>query len=222
MREDPDSVWFDDITTAGIESRDEIIIKALDKTIDYLEDFYETDKVSSWKWGGLHKVYFAHLTGLEALSVGPFEADGEGYTVNPSRVDINEGEGRATGGASERMIIDFNSLKKSLSVIPSGQRGISNSKHYSDQLEDLFLKGKYHKQYFYRDPEDFPEEYIESQVIFIPAEKNPANYIYLIVFLTISSIVGLIIVTQIEKKTKSISKVKSIISGIINTVNIEA
>ena len=222
MREEPNSVWFDDITTAGIESRDDIIIKALDKTIDFLEEFYETDKVSAWKWGSLHKTYFAHLIGLEALSIGPFEADGEGYTVNPSRVDISEGEGRAIGGASERMIIDFSNLKKSLSVIPSGQRGISNSKHYSDQLENLFLKGKYHQQYFYDDPEEFPEEYIESQIHFIPAEEKPANFIYLIVFLIIGSTVGIISVAQIEKKTNLISKIKGIISGIINTKNIVA
>jgi penicillin amidase len=215
MRNEPDSVWFDDITTAGIENRDDIMIKALDKTIDFLEDFFETDKVSSWRWGGLHKSYFAHLTGLEALSIGPFETDGEGYTVNPSRVDISDGEGRATGGASERMIIDFSSLKKSLSVIPSGQRGVSNSKHYSDQLKDLFLKGKYHKQYFYDDPEEFPEEYIESQIHFIPAKEQFDNYIYLLVFLIIGSVVGIISIVEVEKKSKLISKIKNIISGIL-------
>jgi penicillin amidase len=216
-REEPNSAWFDDISTAGTERRDDIIVKALDKTIDFLEDFYETDKVSEWKWGEIHKVYFAHLTGLEALSIGPFEADGEGYTVNPSRVDISQGEGWATGGASERMIIDFSSLKKSLSVIPSGQRGISNSKHYSDQLEDLFLKGKYHQQYFYDEPEEFPEEYIESQIHFIPVEQKPANFIYLFVFLIIGSAVGIISVAQIEKRTNLLSKIKGIILKIINT-----
>ncbi|MHA1467020.1 MAG: penicillin acylase family protein [Promethearchaeota archaeon] len=219
MRETPNSAWFDDITTAEIEDRDDIIIKALDRTIDFLEDFYETDKVSAWRWGGLHKAYFPHLTGLEALSKGPYEADGEGYTVNPSRVDISEGEGRATGGASERMIIDLSNMKKGLSVIPSGQRGISNSKHYSDQLEDLFLKGKYHKQYFYDDPEDFPEEYIESQIHFLPAKKQD-NLIYLMIFLIIGFAVGIISITKIEKKTKFSIKIKDIISGILSTKNL--
>ncbi len=219
MREAPNSAWFNDITTAKIEDRDDIIIKALEKTIDFLEDFYETDKVSAWRWGGLHKAYFPHLTGLEALSKGPYEADGEGYTINPSWVDISEGEGRAIGGASERMIIDLSSMKKGLSVIPSGQRGISNSKHYSDQLEDLFLKGKYHKQYFYDDPEDFPEEYIESQIHFIPAKK-PDNIIYLMIFLIIGFAVGIISITNIEKKTKFSTKIKGIISGILSSKNL--
>jgi len=219
MREAPNSAWFDDITTAKIENRDDIIIKAFDKTINFLEDFYETDKVSAWRWGELHKAYFPHLMGIEALSKGPYEADGEGYTVNPSWVDISEGEGRATGGASERMIIDLSSMKKGLSVIPSGQRGISNSKHYSDQLEDLFLKGKYHKQYFYDDPEDFPEEYIESQIHFIPAGKKD-NIIYLMIFLIIGFAVGIISITKLEKKTKFSTKIKDIISGILSTKNL--
>ena len=209
MREEPNSAWFDDITTAKIENRDDIIIKALEKTIDFLEDYYGTDKVSTWKWGDIHKAYFEHLMGLETLSKGPYAADGEGYTVNPSRADISEGEGLATGGASERMIIDFSDLKKSLSVIPSGQRGLSNSKHYSDQLEDLFLKGKYHQQYFYDDPEEFPEELIESQIHFIPAEEKDKYFIYLTVFLIIGSAIGIISITQIEKKAGIFTKIKS-------------
>jgi len=85
---------------------------------------------------------------LDPLSKGPYKADGEGFCVNPSGVNIRMGPGSAIHGASERLIVDFSNLNNSLSCIPSGQRGLSNSKHYADQLEQLFLQGKYHYQYY--------------------------------------------------------------------------
>ncbi|TFG23985.1 MAG: penicillin acylase family protein [Promethearchaeota archaeon] len=192
-REDPNSTWFDDIYTPIVEKRDDIILRAFLDTVDWLEDFYDSDDVDDWEWGDLHKGYFEHLLEIETFSKGPYELDGEGYTVNPSWVDISDGEGRAGGGASERMIIDFSDLQNCLSVIPSGQRGYSNSKHYDDQLE-LFLDGEYHPQYFYDDIEDFPESKIESQLHFIPAEK----VIVWIAFTTIFLIIGIISLIEIR------------------------
>jgi len=68
------------------------------------------------------------------------------------------------------MILDFSNLNNSISVIPSGERGLSNSKHYSDQLEELFLQGKYHVQYFGYNSYNFPINSIESTIHFIPEE----------------------------------------------------
>ena len=100
--------------------------------------------------------------------LGPYEADGEGYTINPSGVNIDSGTGYARGGPSERLIIDFSNLNNSLTVIPSGQRGNPASKHYSDQLVKLFLKGRYHYQYFSNSYLNFPTSSIESQIYFFP------------------------------------------------------
>ncbi|MFX1410183.1 MAG: penicillin acylase family protein [Promethearchaeota archaeon] len=196
-RDEPDSKWFDDINTPEIENRTDIILKALNATIDFLVEYYGTNEVSTWRWGDIHKLLFPHIVpGFDSLNKGPFEGDGEGYTVNPSRVSIQDGLGLARGGASERMIIDFSDLKNSLSVIPSGQRGISSSKHYSDQLEELFLKGKYHQQYFYDDKEDFPRNHIESQIKFMPGE-NTEFAIFMTIFLIVGSIIGIISVVVV-------------------------
>ncbi|TXT58876.1 MAG: putative Acyl-homoserine lactone acylase QuiP [Promethearchaeota archaeon] len=168
-REQPDSHWFDDITTTNtVETRDDIIVKALISTISWLEEFFGSSEPTDWRWGELHKVYYGHILGLGSLSVGPFESDGSGDCVNPSGVSLSGGAGRARGGASERLIVDLNNLNNSISVIPSGQRGHPNSKHYSDQLEDLFLKGEYHVQYFTNTYENFPQNAIESQITFKP------------------------------------------------------
>jgi penicillin amidase len=162
MKEVEDSHWFDNISTPAVETRNETMLLALNTAIDWLSEFYNTNVPSTWKWGDIHKLYFAHLTGLDPLSKGPYPGNGEGFTINPSSANIKNGVGYARGGASERMIIDFSNLNRSLSVIPSGQRGFSNSKHYSDQLEQLYLQGKYHFQYYTNTQSNFPDTSFES------------------------------------------------------------
>jgi penicillin amidase len=168
MKENETSHWFDNISTPFPETRNQTMLVALNATIDWLEIQTSSEDPTTWRWGDFHQLYFSSLTGLDSLSKGPYEADGEGFTVNPSRVNLRSDESYATGGASERMIIDFSNLNNSLSVIPSGQRGLSNSKHYSDQLEQLFLLGKYHYQYFTNTYDNFPKPCIESIIHFYP------------------------------------------------------
>lgn len=193
-RDEPTSKWFDDINTPEIENRTHIIIKALDSTISSLLDFYGTNEVITWRWGEMHQLLFPHLLpGFDSFSKGPYEGDGEAHTVNPSAVSIRDGIGYARGGSSERFIVDFSDLQNCWSVIPSGQRAISNSKHYSDQLEELFLQGKYHQQYFYDTTEDYPENHIESQISFVDKE-DPEFIIILTTSLIVGFTVGIAIV----------------------------
>lgn len=170
-RNETNSHWFDNIsTTTRNETRDDIILKALNSTIVWLEEFFESSNPNQWRWGDLHKVYFEHILYRPELSIGPFESDGSGDCINPSGVNINKGADSAGGGASERLIVDFSDLGNSLSVIPSGQSGHPHHKHYSDQLTELFLKGKYHNQYFDYSATNFPS--IESKIIFKPSGGN--------------------------------------------------
>ncbi|MFX0152204.1 MAG: penicillin acylase family protein, partial [Candidatus Hodarchaeota archaeon] len=170
-KEDGNSKWFDNITTSITETRDEIIVLAFRNAINALERYFGTN-ISDWKWGDIHQYSFTHFSGIDALSKGPFPGDGTGVTVSPSgTINYVNGEVRsksAGGGASERILIDFSNFNHSLSVIPSGQRGISTSRHYTDQLEQLFLVGEYHKQYYNADtPVKFRVwTQIESTIIF--------------------------------------------------------
>jgi len=209
-RDNASSLWFNDITTATTENRDAIIIKALNDTVDDLVDFYGTSDVSAWKWGDVHKLSFEHLIPqLESLSIGPIAGDGSGYTVTPSGVNIRNGVGEAHGGASERLIVDLSDMKNSISVIPSGQRGISSSQHYSDQLEELFLQGKYHSHYFYDEPSDFPTSHIESQILFTNV-KNMTRFYQVVNVLIICSVIGIIGIIGVWgiKKGDIIAKLK--------------
>jgi acyl-homoserine lactone acylase PvdQ len=63
-------------------------------------------------------------------------------------------QGAARGGASERLIVDLNDPLHAQSVIPGGQSGNPLSRHYSDQLFQLFLVGDYHTDYLYFDIDD--------------------------------------------------------------------
>ncbi|MFX1313664.1 MAG: penicillin acylase family protein [Promethearchaeota archaeon] len=210
-RDDPNSKWFDDIETSIIENRTDIIIKALNSAVESLLEFYGTDDVIAWRWGDIHKILFPHLVpGFDSLTIGPFEGDGSGYTVNPSRVNITDGVGYAQSGASERMIIDFTDLENSLSVIPSGQRAIANSKHYSDQLEDLFIKGKYHRRYFYGDIEDFPQDHIESTIRLVKGTGfNVPEYLPAVLILVF--LVGIIsVIIGLKKKELILSKYRKL------------
>jgi len=163
MKEQENSHWFDNIaTTSEIETRDDIILKALNSTIEWLEDFYGTSDPLKWRWGDIHKRYIRSLTGMAALSKGPYDFGGEGYTVDPSGANIRNGVGLSGGGAAHRLIVDFSDFSNSRTVISSGQSGKSHSKHYSDQLEKLFLQGKYHYTYVQYTATTFPSNNIES------------------------------------------------------------
>ncbi|MBD3352485.1 MAG: hypothetical protein GF364_13435 [Candidatus Lokiarchaeota archaeon] len=168
IKEDPNSNWFDDITTPEVEDANDTIFNAFTNAVNGLKEFFDSQNPSSWKWGDIHKREFPHLLGLDAFSYGPVPVNGSGFTVTPSSANAwGNGEvkiGVASWGASERMIIDFSDLNNSVSVIPSGQRGITSSKHYTDQLH-LYLQGKYHTQYFAADNlVSFDTSWIESRL----------------------------------------------------------
>ncbi len=160
------SHWFNNISTGTPDpmTRNHTMLLALNKTIDWLADVYGTDSPSKWIWGSLHKVKFSHLTGLDVLSVGPIPESGEAFTVNPAGAHIDEDGGVAYGGASERLIVDFNDLGNSISCIPSGESGHPHLNHYTDQLYGLFLQGKYHSTYYDYIAANFPS--IESRITF--------------------------------------------------------
>jgi penicillin amidase len=168
MKENASSHWFDDVsTTPKVENLTDCVVKAMDNAILYLTDIYSSSDPTTWRWGVLHKVAFPDLLGIGVGYVGPFEADGSGFTVTPSGIRLrSDGANPSTHGASERYIVDFSNLNNTISVIPSGQRAIQSSKHYSDQLTELFLQGEYHVQWFSNTYSDFPTQAIESQIYF--------------------------------------------------------
>ncbi|QEE16697.1 penicillin acylase family protein [Promethearchaeum syntrophicum] len=166
-----DSKWFDNISTPEIENRDDIILDTFNIVLEGLEEYYGTNNVSAWKWGEVHQIRVDHLMSLPGLGFGPYPISGEAYTINPSYgSNFNNGvisTSYSRAGASERIIVDFSNMNNSVSIIPSGERGISSSVHYTDQLE-MWLRGEFHPQYFdAKDPETIQNwANIESIILF--------------------------------------------------------
>ncbi len=171
VKNNASSHWFDKNTTPQVETRDDIILLALTDTLEALVDYFGTEDISAWKWGKLHQLRIDHLTSLSPLGFGPIEVNGTGETVSPfSGYRLWKGDeiqlDYSDHGSSERMIIDLGNINNSLSIIPSGERGLTNSKHYTDLLE-MYLKGEYHEQFFgYTTAKSFAQLPIESIIYF--------------------------------------------------------
>ncbi len=146
MMNDTSNVWFDDVGTPVIETKNDIIRKSLQDAIADLTQQLG-GSMKEWRWGRLHSLTLKHPFGdigvLKAIfNIGPFETGGSGTTVNNGEYRFIQPYGM-TLGPSMRSIVDFADLNRALSVIPSGQSGQPLHDHYSDQMP-LWKNGEYH------------------------------------------------------------------------------
>lgn len=187
--------WFNDINTDDYsETKEDIIKQSFYDAVSFLKKYYGTDDPVQWIWGDYHKIEFNHISYLPGFSRGPYPASGDGLTINPSPFSISSSNPRPSRwSASQRLIVDLSDPNNSFSCIPGGQSGRVNSMHYSDQLEELYLFGKYRNINFYKDIESFPKENI-SQIFYFNNNSNSSSFykniahIVFIIFLFILSI----------------------------------
>ena len=158
------SSWIDDITTRDkIETLHDIIKKAIDNGINDIEN-YVGPNINNWQWGRAHSLTHEHKLGsskvldwIFGFNIGPYFSGGSDKSPNAGGYSFNEPY-KQIAGASMRRIVNFDNLNETYMVIPTGQSGLYNSKHYSDQAH-LFHSGKYRKTWFneshIRSSEDF-------------------------------------------------------------------
>ncbi len=144
---DPAAVWWDDITTPARETREQIILRALQQAGERLRARFG-DQPDQWQWGRAHTVIFPNQTlGRSGVAViesifnrGPYPADGASAAVN------NTGGGESfavTSGPSWRMVADLSDLRRSAAIHTTGQSGHAFHPHYDDMIP-LWLSGAYH------------------------------------------------------------------------------
>jgi len=128
---EPNSTWFNGnfYLTAS---------QALINAAKYLKNKYGDD----WTWGKIHKVYFEHLSGLKALSFGPYDEDGGDDTLMAAKMPLFGGY--VTHGPSWRMIVIMSQKPQGYGVYPGGQSENPVSNHYGDFI-DYWLNYKYYK-----------------------------------------------------------------------------
>ena len=158
------SSWIDDITTRDkIETLHDIIKKAIHNGINDIEN-YVGPNINNWQWGRAHSLTHEHKLGsskvldwIFGFNIGPYFSGGSDKSPNAGGYSFNDPY-KQIAGASMRRIVNFDNLNETYMVIPTGQSGLYNSKHYSDQAH-LFHSGKYRKTWFneshIRSSEDF-------------------------------------------------------------------
>jgi penicillin amidase len=142
--------WWDNTKTTNIESKSEIIGLALLQSLAELE----IQLGANWKdWNWEKTIISEHphplgtrkpLDKIFNVKTATLEANAEG--VNKLAFKLNgEGIYKVTSGPAMRIILDFDAVDNSISILPTGQSGNRFSKHYADQAR-LFVTGGYRPQ----------------------------------------------------------------------------
>ena len=148
-----ESSWVDDINTKDqVETVEEIVVRSFEDTYDQITSMYGPN-VSNWKWGDAHNLTHKHILGdvkildyLLNLNIGPFRSGGSDGTPNAGGYSRSK-PFKQTSGASMRRIVNFNNLNETQFILPTGQSGLHNSKHYSDQAE-MYHNNEYRTTHF--------------------------------------------------------------------------
>jgi penicillin amidase len=147
MFADTTITWFDNIGTPGVETRDNIIRKALVMTVRDLQRRFGND-MRAWKWGELHTIRFTHPLGAEAVlgapvSPGPFPLGGNSETLN-SATYRSDHPYEVAGGPVARFAIDMAAPDECATILSTGESGQPFSSHYSDMMP-MWLNGIPHR-----------------------------------------------------------------------------
>jgi penicillin G amidase len=151
----PNSPWFNNINTAQIESRDDILLQALRAAVDELTDRMGRD-MTKWQWGDLHTATFTNQAlGQSGIGLiesifnrGPLPVDGSIDTVNNTAYSMANPYTVRTV-PSYRMIVDLGDLANSLAMHTTGQSGHPFHRHY-DNMIDPWRNVEYHPLLFGR------------------------------------------------------------------------
>ena len=155
LADKPEARWWDNIHTSQVETREDILLLAVQEAVDYLTEHLGED-FNDWKWGNLHTTIFetpvlgqSGIAPIEALlNRGPYASDGGSSIINALSWSWDD---PAVVGAlpSMRMIVDLSNLEGSKTVHTTGQSGHVGHRNYDDMI-DLWLNGEYHTMLFGR------------------------------------------------------------------------
>lgn len=138
--------FVDNITTAEVETLDDVILKSFKDCIAELTAQHGEDQ-SAWAWGNIHKIRIDHPLGSVNLLDRLFNFNSDVYAVGGSNHTVSPysyGPGFVIDhGASERHIFNTADWDESLTVIPTGASGIPASEFYLSQTETYVNKGFY-------------------------------------------------------------------------------
>ncbi len=155
--DDPDSHWWDNVNTGQVETRNDILARALNAAYDDLVARVGKNP-DKWRWGALHTTTFTNQTlGKSGVGVieaifnrGPVETAGGTAIVNATSWSGKEPNPfEVVWLPSMRMIVDLQDFTRSITINTTGQSGHPYHKHYDDQMED-WAAIRYHPMFWDR------------------------------------------------------------------------
>jgi penicillin G amidase len=144
----PQSSWWDDAhTETVVETRDDILTRAMTLTRDELVR-RQARRASEWTWGHLHRMDLENESvGQSDVGIvrwlfnrGGYEVGGGDSIVNATAWNAAEGYG-VTAAPSMRMVVSMADLDDSRWVNLTGVSGHPFDDHYVDQT-DLWVEGE--------------------------------------------------------------------------------
>ncbi|MEW5944990.1 MAG: penicillin acylase family protein [bacterium] len=139
--------FYDDKGTGdAVETKEEILVRALNNAVDELVKQFGPD-MREWRWGRLHRLTLGHRLGGE-LNIGPVEVDGGIDTVDNAGFGLLGENFDFGGGPSLRMTVELKpGAARGENVIPGGQSADRKSPHYDDQFP-LWMRNEAHAMLF--------------------------------------------------------------------------
>ncbi|MCW2813842.1 MAG: quiP [Nocardioides sp.] len=147
LLERPEDPWWDDVSTDPVETRDDVLRRALREARDELTSTVSPD-TDEWTWGRLHRLRLESATlGQSGIGVverlfnrGGWESGGGGALVDATGWDAREGYDVVTA-PSMRMVVSLADLDDSRWISLTGVSGHAFHPHYTDQT-DLMVRGE--------------------------------------------------------------------------------
>lgn len=156
------SDFFDDESTPEIiETRDQILVRALFRAVDVMYSIYGSD-TENWTYGLHHTLNIKHMAGLTTIKGGPIRGQ---HTLFPSH------GWEMSSGPVYRFVIDLDDRMNSRIVIAGGQSGNIFSEHFDDLFQLYFAFDEvahhyqYHEVYAYESLNDFIEADVDGNII---------------------------------------------------------
>ena len=157
LLDSPDDPWWDDVNTAAVESRDDVLFQSMIDGHEELTDLLG-DNPADWRWGDLHIARFENQT-LGQSGIGPVEwlfnrtapprVGGGGGIVNATGWGFDEGY-ELDWHPSQRMVVDFSDFSRSTYINTTGNSGHAFHRYYDNMIE-AWTDGDQAPMYWTRD-----------------------------------------------------------------------
>ncbi len=160
-------LWDDSETTDRVETKEEILLRALDQSLDALALRFGTQEIGEWEWGEIHTKRLAHPLGGEydypPRSRPARPIDSGDHTVSPMESGF-------------RLVAEMDPDGiRAWMVLPGGNSGLPGSDHYLDQAE-MYFEGEYRPVLYEETAVDADAEEIWQLVPFeLPRNLTPRD-----------------------------------------------